>query len=137
MIVMKEVDMLKPYTRNQRIYDYIEENVCSYTEKEIIVKLLKHSLWEVVYDKQGTLGFHYIDRIELADRVRVVVRILEDDTELEVFSPKGYSIGHYFRDLYDYDLCTATGRMRIIMIDIDKSADKVVDIIDKITGDYV
>ena len=130
--------MLKPYTRNKRIYDYIIRNTSEYLESMIIVQLLKHSLWEVVYDKQGTLlHFDYIDEVELTDRVRVVVRIRDRETELEVFSPKGYSIGDYFSNLYDYEYCSAMGNMRIIMIDIDKSADEVVSIIDKITDGYV
>ena len=130
--------MLKPYTRNKRIYDYIIRNTDEYLESMIIVQLLEHSLWEVVYDKQGTLlHFDYIDEVELTDRVRVVVRIGEGYTELEVFSPKGYGIGDYYSNLYDYEYCSAHGKMRIIMIDIDKSADEVRDIIDKITDGYV
>ena len=129
--------MLKPYTRNKRIYDYIIRNTSDYIESMIIIQLLKHSLWEVVYDKQGTLSFDYIDEIELTDRVRIVVRVRDNDTELEVFSPEGYSIGDYYSNLYNYEYCCARGKMRIIMIDIDKSDEEVRNIIDKITEHYV
>lgn len=67
--------MLKPYTRNRRIYDYLESSFeDNILECNILKRILKHSLWEVVLDRRDTSRVLYRD-IPLASKVRLVAHI--------------------------------------------------------------
>lgn len=122
--------MLKPYTRNRRIYDYLESSFGDeIIEYDILREILTHSLWKVVLDKRDTSSILYRD-IPLTDKVRLVARVYQNgSTRLEVFSTLGKGIGSYYSSLYDYDYCSSLIHERLIMLDTDMSYEKVLRII--------
>lgn len=117
--------MLKPYTRNRRIYDYLESSFKgSIVECDILKGILKHSLWEVVLDRD-TSAILYGD-VPLTDKVRLVARVyFNGATQLEVFSTLGNGINSYNGSLYGYDNCSSSMHKRLIMIDTNMSYEKV------------
>ena len=122
--------MLKPYTRNRRIYDYLESSFGdNIVECNILRRILKHSLWEVVLDKRDTSSILYRD-ISLKGRVRLVVcTYLNGTTQLEVFSTQGNGVNSYNGSLYGYNNSSSTMHKHIIMIDTNMSYEKVHGII--------
>lgn len=122
--------MLKPYTRNRRIYDYLESSFEDNTiECNILRRILKCSLWEVVLDKRDSSSVLYKD-ILLTGKVRLVACTYRNGTtRLEVFSALGNGIGNYYRGLRDYYDCLSPTGKRLIMIDTDMSYERVIRII--------
>ena len=122
--------MLKPYTRNRRIYDYLESSFEDNTiEYNVLRRILKCSLWEVVLDKRDSSSVLYKD-ILLKGRVRLVVcTYLNGRTRLEVFSALGNGIGSYYCSLREYDDCSSVISKRLIMVDTDMGYEKVLRII--------
>lgn len=127
--------MLKPYTRNRRIYDYLESSFGNndIIEYGILREILTHSLWEVVLDKRDTSSVLYKD-IPLTDKVRLVARVLGNgSTNLEVFSTLGHGIGGYYSYLRDYSDCSSPMHERLIMLDTGMSYEEVLSTITRLS----
>lgn len=123
--------MLKPYTRNRRIYDYLESSFGdNIVECNILRRILKFSLWEVVLDRD-TSDILYGD-VPLTDKVRLVARVyFNGATQLEVFSSLGNGVNSYNGSLYGYNNSSSCMHKHIIMIDTNMSYEKVHRIIIK------
>ena len=121
--------MLKPYTRNRRIYDYLESSFGdNIVECNILRRILKFSLWEVVLDRD-TSDILYGD-VPLTDKVRLVARVyFNGATQLEVFSSLGNGVNSYNGSLYGYNNSSSCMHKHIIMIDTNMSYEKVHGII--------
>lgn len=126
--------MLKPYTRNRRIYDYLVGSFGNdITEYSILREILTYSLWEVVLDKGDTSSVLYKD-IPLTDKVRLVARVIGNgSTSLEVFSTLGHGIGGYYSYLRDYYDCSSPMHERLIMLDTGMSYEEVLSTITRLS----
>ena len=130
--------MLKPYTRNRRIYDYLESSFEDNTiEYNVLRRILKHSLWEVILDKRDSSSVLYKD-IPLKGKVRLVVyTYLNNHTQLEVFSALGNGIDSYCNRLCNYYDCFSPIHECLIMIDTDMSYEKVLRIINSANWNHL
>ena len=123
--------MLKPYERNRRIFKDIISNKYTILDVMFISNLCRKYLWEVIYNEE--MIFHYTmmyNRIkELGNNTRVVIRIKESGTDIEIYSHNGHGINMNFEKPREYKYSCISSPMKLIMIDTNASVRELANLI--------